>query len=445
MNAAINPVPHYQAEFQRLRHHLPGSWLADARAAAIERFAAQGLPTTRLENWKYTDVRPIAHRAFVTAVSVPETPPADRVAALRFPGLDCHELVFINGRYAHALSTLRPLPDGARIGNLAITLNEPPAGALRHLNRCADSTGSGFTHLNTAFMADGACVEVPDDAAPGAPVLLLYLSVRQAEPAVSHPRNLIVLGKNARATVIESYIGLEDAAENFTNAVTEIILHAGAALEHYRVQQEGSQSYHVSSIHVQQEAGSRYESHVIALGGALSRTDLETRLAAAGAETVLNGLYMAGGRQHVDHHTRIDHLAPHTRSAEYYRGVLAGRARAVFNGKVVVHQDAQKTDAHQSNANLLLSADAEVDTKPELEIYADDVKCSHGATVGQLDEDALFYLRARAIDLDTARSLLTYAFAEDIITRMRFQPIRNRLSRLVLGRLPEQELIREFV
>jgi Fe-S cluster assembly protein SufD len=245
--------------------------------------------------------------------------------------------------------------------------------------------------------------------------------------------------------VIESYIGLEDAAENLTNAVTEIILHAGAALEHYRVQQESVQGYHVSSVHVQQEASSRYESHVIALGGALSRTDIETRLAAAGAETVLNGLYMAGGRQHVDHHTRIDHLAPHTRSAEYYRGVLAGRARAVFNGKVVVHPDAQKTDAHQTNANLLLSADAEVDTKPELEIYADDVKCSHGATVGQLDEDALFYLRARAIDLETARSLLTYAFAEDIISRMRFKPIRERLSRLVLGRLPEQELIREFV
>ena len=258
-----------------------------------------------------------------------------------------------------------------------------------------------------------------------------------------HPRNLVVMAEQSEATLIESYVGLDDA-DYFTNAVTEISLADNAILKHYKVQQESLNAYHIGSLNAWQGKNSQLESHSVSLGGALVRNDIHSQLDAEGANIVMNGLYMTSGRQHVDNHTRVDHLKPHTYSTENYRGVLNDRSRAVFNGKVVVHKQAQKIDAHQNNANLLLSDDAEIDTKPELEIYADDVKCSHGATVGQLDENMLFYLRSRAIDEETARSLLTYAFADEVISKIEFMPIRNRLEYLVVGQLPDAALIREF-
>ena len=231
----------------------------------------------------------------------------------------------------------------------------------------------------------------------------------------------------------------------FTNAVTEVcVIIFNAILKHYKIQQESLNAYHIGNLNVMQGKNSKLESHSISLGGALVRNDIHGQLAAEGAEIIMNGLYMTGDKQHVDNHTRVDHLKPRTLSTENYRGVLNGKSRAVFNGKVIVHKDAQKIEAHQNNANLLLSDDAEIDTKPELEIYADDVKCTHGATVGQLDQNMLFYLRSRAIDEETARSLLTYAFADELISNINFAPIRNRLERLVIGQLPDAALIREF-
>ena len=258
-----------------------------------------------------------------------------------------------------------------------------------------------------------------------------------------YPRNVLAAEEGARATVVEHYTGPAGSAY-FTNAVTQITTGADATIEHYKLQQEGLQAFHVGGIHATQARASRFASHSLSLGAALARNDISTTFDAQGCEATLNGLYLAGGRQHVDHHTRMDHVKPRGTSREYYRGVLDGAARGVFNGKVTVHEGAQQTDAHQANHNLLLSKDAEVDTKPQLEIYADDVKCTHGATVGQLDDAALFYLRSRGVNEALARSLLVYAFAHDVIDRIRVAPLRAHLEQVLLARLPQGERIKEL-
>ncbi len=450
MTAAVNnpvrndPVEHYQSEYSRLLGELGDDPLRNERKAALERFAAAGLPTRRIEEWKYTDVQAIAKRPFDTLLA-PTAIDTEKIENLRFSELDCHEMVFINGRFNAGLSRLDSLAEGITIRSLASALADGGSGVDARLGRCLNNSMHAFTDLNTAFMQDGAVIEIAPDIQLEKPIVLLYLDSATQVPSANHPRTYVRLASNAAATLVESYIGLDDESENLTNSVTEIELEDNTRLEHYRISQESLKSFHVGGIHVRQARDSRYESHALALGGKLSRTDINTRLEAEGATAILNGLYMVGGKQHVDHHTRIDHLMPQTTSVETYRGVLDGHARAVFNGKVYVHRDAQKTDAQQSNSNLLLSKTAEVDTKPELEIYADDVKCSHGATVGQLDENALFYLRSRAIDEPTARSLLTYAFASEVVGQIKLQAIRERLEHIVLGKLPGTEQISEFV
>jgi len=436
-------VDYYLAEYARQAPQSELPWLHEHRRAALEEFGRRGFPTLRQEDWKYTDVRPITTRQFV----VPQQPgqiDAAWLEAARFADLDCHELVFVNGIHVPELSAPATPAGGILVSSLARALAEDAQRLEPWLNRTADNGKNGFIALNTAFLRDGAAILLPDNAVLEKPVHLLFLSTRRDAAGAVLPRNLIVLGANAAATVIESYVGADDA-EYFTDANTEAVLMAGARLDHYKIQREGKNGFHVGNLQVQQQRDSRLESHAIGLGGRLARSDIDVRLAEPGASALLNGLYLAGGRQHMDFHTRVDHLAPHTSSEETYRGVLNDHARGVFNGKVIVHRDAQKTDAAQSNANLLLSNDAEVDTKPELEIYADDVKCSHGATTGQLDKDMLFYLQSRAIPADTARSLLTFAFADDVIRRLRLKTVRDRLEYLVVGRLPDADQIREFV
>jgi Fe-S cluster assembly protein SufD len=423
------------------------AWLQAGREAAREAFLAGGFPTLRQEEWKYTDVRPIASRRFRIAGGGGAA--GGRAGAvidtLRLEAARGRELVFVDGRFATALSGTTQAPAGAVIRPLSAAIAASPDFLREHLTRHADIRRNGFVALNTAQIGDGGVVHVADDAVLDLPVHFLFAAGGDAGTAVAaYPRNLIVLGRNARATVVETHAG-PDGCEYLSNAITEIVLAPGAALEYYRLQQEGTGAFHIGSVFVRQERDSRLVSHSLSLGGALARTDLDVRLAGEGASAHLNGLYVCGGRQHVDNHLRVDHLAPRTVSEETYRGVLDGRARAVFNGKVVVHRDAGKTDARQSNANLLLSDDAEVDTKPELEIYADDVKCSHGATVGRLDADMLFYLRSRAIPEPVARSLLVFAFAEDLIRRIGIGSIRARIERTVAGRLPDAGLIAEFL
>ena len=438
-------VSHYLAEFDRFRDTLATSWPAQRRTDALEYLKTHGFPSRRTEQWKYTDVSPITRRKF-TLGKLPATHIDDAlVEKLRFSRLNCHELVFINGSFSAELSRTPDLPSGATVR--ALQSGEDGNAELLERYFGNEDIGHAFTALNTAFLNDGVLVHVPDGMEIRAPVHIIHLGGREDESQpspMSHPRNLIALGRQAGASIIETYAGIPES-EYFTNTHTSILAQAGARLDYYKIQQESQRAYHIGKTRISQDADSRVDCHALSLGGKLARWDIDVELDEPGAEISLNGLYLTGSRQHVDNHTLVEHKQPHTTSNEHYRGIMNGRSRAVFNGKVIVHEQAQKTEAHQSNANLLLSPDAEVDTKPELEIYADDVKCSHGATVGRLDENMLFYLRSRALDEDTARSLLTYAFADEVIRDIRFPEIRERLEQSIAGELPDTDLIKEFM
>lgn len=435
MNAAVRD--HYHNAFQSLQGALVGArlpWLRTARRVAFDCFAELGFPTTREEDWRYTNVTGIEQRAFNFTAPESATLSAEQVDALALA--DAHLLVFVNGRYAARFS--RPLPAGAHIGSLAATLQRADADRLEPLLAADDARfANGFAALNAAFWADGAHIDLPSGTAIEAPIHLLYVNT---EPDLAtHVRTLVHAGAGSRATIVEHFIGAHEGF-SFTNARTTIIAGEDAQIEHTVLQQQAPRAFHIAAIEAQQARASRFTSCSFALGARLSRTDIATRFANEHCEASLYGLYMPSGRQHMDHHTTIDHASPHGVSREYYKGVLDGAARAVFNGKVVVQPGAQKTDAHQSNRNLLLSEAAEVDTKPQLEIYADDVKCSHGATVGQLDEQQIFYLRSRGVDERAARNVLTYAFAEEIVARCSVSALRQRVQTLLHARLPDAEL-----
>jgi Fe-S cluster assembly protein SufD len=432
---------HYLAEFERLAGSLPGAgvpWFQNARRAALDAFAEGGFPTARDEDWKYTSVAPIEKRLFRVAEGVPAG--IERDAAALSLGHDCYQLVFVNGRHMPELSRLDDLPEGVTVTSLAESLAHQPA--LLQAALASEAGANGFARLNTAFAADGAFIHIGRNVMVGKPVELLFLSA--GADHVSHLRNVVWAEEGSESMVIEHFVGRPEAA-CLTNTVTQVFAEANSSVEHYKFQEEAAKSFHVGAVFAQQKRDSRFASHSLSLGAALARHDIGTRFDDEGCDATLNGLYLVAGRQHVDHHTRVDHAKPHGVSREFYRGILDGAARGVFNGRVIVHQDAQHTDANQVNNNLLLSREAEVDTKPQLEIYADDVKCSHGATIGQLDEDMVFYLRSRGVDARAARSLLTYAFANDIINRIRVAPLRARLQRIMLGRLPQADLIRELV
>jgi len=432
---------------QRMGGERPGddiAWVAELRRTAADRLAADGLPHTRIEDWKYTSIKPITKRDFVRPDAQSATADAGAVEALRVPGLETHRLVFVNGHFAAALSDRASDAPGLRMRSLAAVLAEDPETLRDRLGALAPVDFSGFTALNTAYADDGAVIEIAANSRIEKPIELVFVSTARDEPVAAQPRVLVQAGHHAEFSLIEHFAGL-DEGNNLTNAVTEINLGVGARLRHYRLQRESRKGFHVGSVHVHQADNSRYESHNIQIGGALARTDINTDLAAEGAETLFNGLYLLNGRQHSDTHTRINHLEPHTYSEESYRGILNDHARGVFNGRVYVAKDAQQIQAYQQNDNLLLSGRAEIDTKPELEIYADDVVCSHGATVGRLDELALFYLRSRGVEHDAARGLLLYAFAEGTIQRLELEALQSWLQGFVLDELPNSERVREFV
>jgi Fe-S cluster assembly protein SufD len=428
------------ADFARIAPALPGAnlaWLAKLRRQALERFIEHGLPTTREEAWKYTNVAPLAKRPYTTGTSG-DAPLVD-VAAFAFPGLAAHLVVFVDGRFSPALSRIGTLPAGCTLASVADVLAREPERLEAAFAAQADHTI--FADLNAAFMRDGLYLHLAQGVALEAPVHALFVTTR--DDVVTHPRNVVVAEARAQAFVIEHHVSA-GAASYFTNAVTRIMAGANASVGHCKLQQEGARAFHIAGVHVTQARSSRFESQSIALGAALSRADIATVFDDEGCEASLAGLYLVGGRQHVDHHTLVDHAKPHGTSRELYKGVIDDGARGVFNGRIVVRPNAQKTDAHLANHNLLLSKSAEIDTKPELTIDADDVKCSHGATVGQLDETALFYLRSRAIDPVTARALLTYAFAHDVVERIRLAPLRTALERTLLARLPQADRLREL-
>ncbi|MDP2702691.1 MAG: Fe-S cluster assembly protein SufD, partial [Candidatus Rokubacteria bacterium] len=343
-------------------------------------------------------------------------------------------LVFVNGRYSRELSSLGSLPGGARVGSLAAALAADRELIEPHLARFARYQDHAFVALNTAFIEDGAFLYVPAGKVVVDPIHLLFISTARGTATASHPRNLIVAGNNSQVTIVETYVG-SDKAVYFTNAVTEIVVGENAALDHYKLQRESEEAFHVATLQVHQARSSTCASHSIAVGGGLVRNDVNVVLDGEGSECTLNGLYMVAGQQHVDNHTRIDHAGPHCVSRQLYKGVLGGKARGVFDGKIVVHPAAPKTDARQTNKNLLLSSDALIDTKPQLEINNNDVKCIHGSTIGRLDENSIFYLRSRGIGVEMARDILTYAFASEIINGIKVEPLRAKLDNLVATRL----------
>ncbi len=413
------------------------AWLANLREKAGAAFESLDFPTTRDEEWKYTNVAPILNVRYRESFD-PESNGLKRLTArdiepFTFAEARESQLVFVNGSFSRKLSNLAALSQGRVAGNLAELPSEHANVARDHLAAYADYRDAVFTALNTASLSDGASVYIPDGKALDAPIHLLFISTAE-EPLVSHPRVLIVAGAGAVATVIESYVSLGDGVY-FTNAVTEVVVREGANVTHYRLQQESERAFHVATTQVHQERASDYASYAFSLGARLARHDLNVALTGENVETTIDGLYVATGEQHTDSHTSLDHRKPRSVSNQLYKGILDARARAVFNGKIFVREGALLTDARQLNKNLLLSSEAHVDTKPQLEIFADDVKCAHGATVGQLEDEELFYLSARGITPERARALLTYGFAEDVIGRIKLRSAREYLDRVVLDKL----------
>ena len=466
----------YLADFDALGTETPQpAWLQRLRDAAMARFADLGFPTTRQEDWKYTNVAPIAQTPFRLAAAPgrslrapdihanqprrsSQDGPAEwqrLLAALTFGEPTWPRLVFVDGHYAPQLSSWgtntgersdarlpsgsgpyppAQLPPGVRAMDLAEALRTEADLAQQHLAQHAQSDSSGFVALNTAFIRHGAFVSIPADESPESPIHLLFISTASTPDTVSHPRVLLIVGSGSTASIVESYVSLGEGV-SFTNAVTEIVVGDNATVEHVKLLEENVNAFHVATTQVHQGHDSRFTSHSVAMGAGLGRNDLRVVLAGEGAECTLNGLYVTDGTQHIDNHTAVDHAQPHGASRELYKGILNGRSRAVFNGKVIVRPGAQKTDAYQTNRNLLLSPEATVDTKPQLEIFADDVKCSHGAAIGSLDEQATFYLLSRGLGREAARQMLTYGFATEVTKRIAPQPVRSHVERLLAAKL----------
>jgi len=414
---------------------LPGQdlpWLQALRQRALTQFSTAGLPAKKQEDWKYTSLWHLSQHPF-THQAVASTVDAAQVEDLALLD-DAYRLVIVDGVYVATLSQLDDLPVGLTVRPFSASLDsvEQQLGQQVALDKL------GLTALNTLLMKEGVMVHVAADTVVDKPIELLVINSGATADLATHLRNMIVLDANAQATVVEHYVGVTEGV-NFTNVVSEVVLAEQAELFHYKLQQESHQAFHIATLAAKQAAGSQWHTQNITLGGKLSRNDVHSRLEGEQAHTTMDGLYLLNDEQHADTHTRIDHLVPNTTSNELYKGVLNDECHGVFNGKVIVHQDAQKTDSNQYNHNLLLSRGCAIDTKPEMEIYADDVKCGHGSTVGQLDMDQLFFLRARGLDDVTARSLLTHAFAVDVLARLPSETIRQALSAVIEQRLSRSE------
>jgi Fe-S cluster assembly protein SufD len=396
------------------------------RQAAFARFSALRFPTIRDEDWRFTNVAPIAKTVFEPAPAV--SADADAVASFA----QHNRLLFVNGRMQVPAGAFpRGLTWGLLNGNPLRNGSELTSLAWEHLTKYAVFESNAFVALNTAFLGEAACIHIAREAVIEEPIELVYMTVPGQGPVVSHPRTLLVVGEFARCTVVETYLGTGDY---LSNSVTEIVVGAGASVDHYKVQMESASAFHVATLAAELGRDARYSTTSVSLGGSLVRNNSNARLS-EGSEATLNGLYVVDGAQHVDNQLTVDHAAPNGASHELYKGILDGTATAAFNGKILVRKDAQQSDARQTNKNLLLSDEAVVNTKPELQILADDVRCTHGATVGQLDAEAGFYLRSRGIGKEEARSMLTYAFAKDVIDRVKIAPLRGTLERALFEKL----------
>jgi Fe-S cluster assembly protein SufD len=429
----------YADRFGAVAGTLPGAglaWLDTLRRAGLDRFVRTGLPTPRVEDWKYTNLGGLEKLELVPATGggiAPELPPT-----ITPDSQACHRLVIVNGLYRADLSHIGDLPPGASLGGLAPMLDHDADWLETHMGRIGGDEDAPLLALNTAFAGDGPVLRLDPGTVLEAPIEVTFLSVAEEGPAVHHPRALIVLGAGASATCVEHHLAA-GGESYFANCATEIVMAEGAALRHYKLQDEAYQAHHIAVTVVRLAADASYDNFSLSLGGRLARNEIRVRLDGPGARCGLMGAYLAGGRQHTDSTTIIEHASPDTASREIYKGVLDGKARAVFQGRITVQEDAQRIEGHQLNRTLLLSDGAEIDCKPELEIFADDVKCSHGATAGELDDDALFYLRSRGIPEDQARGILVAAFLDEIMDEIADDGVREAFRQRVVARL-EQSL-----
>lgn len=444
----MSAIDTWVAHFDSRAANLAGAgmpWLSTLRQQSIDRFAAEGWPTRRLENWRHTSLAFMEQQSFSAPVAPAD--PAHTLEQLRGTDnakADGHWLVFVGGRHAPALSTIDALPAGASIASLADALNDPQHAMAADIEEAYGKADDGDSPaaLNTALASDGVLIRLARGVAVEAPIHLVFIA--GPDDATRHLRNLVIADAGAQATIVEHYPDGGSAA-TLTTVATRIRAGADAHITHMKLQQESAQAIHIATIDALQSRGSMFASHSLSFGARLARNDIRTRFDGEACETLFNGLYHVDERRHVDHQTLIDHAQPRGTSREFYRGLLDGSSRGVFAGRIVVAQDAQRSDAMQRCDNLLLSRMAEADARPELEIYADDVKCAHGATVGQMDEDSLFYLRTRGLDEGHARQLLTYAFAAEALARIGLAPLREHARTALLARLPGGERLEEVL
>ncbi|MCG3178136.1 MAG: FeS cluster assembly protein SufD [Phycisphaerae bacterium] len=444
MTDVIDIQDTYAESFARLsarRGRSGPAWVQALREAGLEHFRRVGFPTLRDEDWRFTNVKPIAQTPFV----LPEPPAgklgADALQPLLIAGLQpAARLVFVDGCYSTELSDTSALPVGVSVQSVAQALDADPATIQSHMGLAAEAESDPFIALNAAFLEDGAFVRFADNTTLKRPIVLLSVATRRAQAAMTHPRNLIVVGRSCEATVIEHYASAGGEVY-LTNAVTELVVGDNSTVHHYVLELESEQAFNLQTLKIRQGRDTTVNSHTALLGGAIVRNNVHPIMDGENGHCLLNGLYVPRGRQHMDSFMFVEHARPHCDSRQFYKGILADRAGAVFSGRIKVHPGAQKTDAKQTNQNLLLSGEATVDTKPQLEIYADDVKCTHGATVGELDEQAMYYLQARGISADAARAMLTYAFAAESLERMNVPAIGELVGRELLSRLPRGRLL----
>ncbi len=406
------------------------AWVKERREAAAKHFAAVGYPTTRLEDWRFTNVSPIAEVIWPLAQGA-FAQAAELVSSVNVPG--AVRLAIVNGQFAAGLSDLSTLPKGLRIASLRDGARDATDGIETHLGKVFSIATHPFAALNTSFLDDGVAIMVTKGAVVETPIHIVIVTGGE-QPVVAHPRVLIVAGENSQVRVAQSFIGAAGSAY-FNNAVAEVVVGQGARVELYTDQRESDQAFHLANIQAHVESRGVFESHAFSTGARIMRHDIGIGLKGEGADCTMNGVYLADGERLMDTHTSLDHAMPHCTSHEIYKGILAGKSKAVFNGRIIVQLDAQKTDAKQTNRALLLSDDATINSNPQLEIFADDVKCTHGAAVGQLDEEALFYLQARGLNREEAREMLLHAFAGEVIQGLKIPALREQIETNFFARL----------
>ncbi len=427
----------YLEAFTRLQQRTSRQpeWLRTLREDAFGSFCDAGFPTTKDEDWRFTNVAPISQMSF----NLPEDGHAQLSAKdlepFILPGAVCR-LVFVDGRHAPEFSDREQLPAGVEAGNLADVIVKTPKALEPHLGHYVDIQHDAFCSLNTAFLEDGGYVRIARGIIVEAPIHLLFISTGSNEPQMVSPRNLLIAERNAQASIVEEHVSLTDGVL-FANAVTELVAAENSVVAYHMIERENRKAFHVSTLRIQQERDANVSSHSVLIGGALVRNNVHPVLAGEGGECLINGLFLGDGQQHMDNYMMVEHASPRCASHQFYNGILSGHAHGVFHGRILVHKDAQKTDAKQTNRNLLLSDDARIDTKPQLEIYADDVKCTHGATIGQIDETALFYLRSRGLDEVSAREMLLLAFAGECLVRIKPGSVRTHVERIVHQAMPK--------